>query len=183
VTEKPGRFVFDGGLRIQAEDPSLKPVSAWFSSQLEKTAQQGKKKIILEIPVKDKDLLGREGYSLTITPSTIHIKANEAAGIFYGLQTLLQLMPPDGDASGKWVPCAEITDYPRFGWRGLMLDVSRHFFTKQEVERYIDEMVRYKYNTLHLHLSDDQGWRIEIKSLPMLTQKRGVEGSPYRPLG
>jgi hexosaminidase len=68
------------------------------------------------------------------------------------------------------IPCVEITDYPRFGWRGLMLDVSRHFFTKDEVKHYIDDMVRYKYNTLHLHLSDDQGWRIEIKSLPQLTQ-------------
>ena len=68
------------------------------------------------------------------------------------------------------MPCVDIKDAPRFGWRGLMLDVSRHFFTKQEVEEYIDQMARYKFNTLHLHLADDQGWRIEIKSLPQLTQ-------------
>ena len=67
-------------------------------------------------------------------------------------------------------PCVEITDYPRFGWRGLMFDVSRHFFTKQEVEAYIDQMSKYKFNFLHLHLTDDEGWRIEIKSLPKLTQ-------------
>ena len=66
-------------------------------------------------------------------------------------------------------PCVSITDYPRFGWRGLMLDVSRHFFTKKEVEKYMDQMAAYKYNVLHLHLSDDQGWRIEIKSMPQLT--------------
>ena len=71
----------------------------------------------------------------------------------------------------KWeVPCVTITDYPRFGWRGLMFDVSRHFFTKKEVEQYIDQMVRYKYNLLHLHLTDDEGWRIEIKGLPKLTE-------------
>ncbi|MGB4775123.1 MAG: family 20 glycosylhydrolase, partial [Daejeonella sp.] len=71
----------------------------------------------------------------------------------------------------KWdIPCVEITDYPRFGWRGLMFDVARHFFTKNEVKQYIDNMVRYKYNLLHLHLTDDEGWRLEIKSLPRLTE-------------
>src|SRR5581483_12443692 len=70
----------------------------------------------------------------------------------------------------KWqAPCVEIMDYPRFGWRGLMFDVSRHFFTKEQVEEYIDEMARYKFNLLHWHLTDDEGWRIEIKSLPRLT--------------
>ncbi len=170
VTEKPGRFVLDAGVRLHVEDPSLQPAAAWFSSQMGIAVGKGKKEIILGKPV-DRNVLGKEGYTLTITPSAIHIRANEAAGVFYGLQTVLQLLPPDAGASGKWVPCAEITDYPRFGWRGLMLDVSRHFFTKEEVERYIDEMVRYKYNTLHLHLSDDQGWRLEIKSLPELTRK------------
>jgi hexosaminidase len=118
----------------------------------------------------DRNLLGAEGYTLSVTPSRITIRANEAAGVFHGLQTLLQLIPAAAKGTAS-IPCVEITDYPRFGWRGLMLDVSRHFFTKDEVKKYIDEMVRYKYNTLHLHLSDDQGWRIEIKSLPMLTQQ------------
>ncbi|MGH2648208.1 MAG: beta-N-acetylhexosaminidase, partial [Ginsengibacter sp.] len=71
----------------------------------------------------------------------------------------------------KWeAPCVDITDYPRFGWRGLMFDAARHFFTREDVEKYIDQMVRYKYNILHLHLTDDEGWRIEIKSLPKLTE-------------
>lgn len=121
--------------------------------------------------------LGTEGYQLAVTPGSITLKANQPAGIFYGLQTLLQLLPPDVESKtlvqrSSWtVPCVNITDYPRFGWRGLMLDVSRHFFTKDEVKRYIDEMVKYKYNTFHWHLSDDNGWRIEIKSLPQLTAK------------
>src|ERR1041385_2284570 len=117
-----------------------------------------------------------EGYILKVTPSNITITANKAAGLCYGLQTVLQLLPPSIESTTtvqnvQWtIPCVDVKDGPRFGWRGLMLDVSRHFFTKQEVEAYIDQMARYKFNTLHLHLADDQGWRIEIKSLPQLTQ-------------
>ncbi len=119
--------------------------------------------------------LGNEGYRLSVTQKKITIEANQPAGVFYGIQSLLQLLPPDIESSIQvnnmnWsVPCISITDYPRFGWRGLMLDVSRHFFSKDEVKKYIVQMARYKYNVLHLHLSDDQGWRIEIKSLPQLT--------------
>ena len=120
--------------------------------------------------------LHNEGYTLKVTPSMVTITANKPAGLFYGLQTLLQLLPPSIESvtnvqNANWaMPCVDIKDIPRFGWRGLMLDVSRHFFTKQEVEEYIDQLARYKYNTLHLHLADDQGWRIEIKSLPELTK-------------
>ncbi len=122
-------------------------------------------------------VIGNEGYSLSVTPEGVLLKANKPAGLFYGVQTLLQLFPKEIESavavkSVKWeLPCAEITDYPRFGWRGLMFDVSRHFFTKQEVKTFIDDMVRYKYNILHWHLTDDEGWRIEIKSLPKLTEK------------
>lgn len=120
--------------------------------------------------------LGKEGYELSITPNFITIKANKAAGIFYGIQSLIQLFPAAIESKEEaenieWTaPCVEITDYPRVGWRGLMFDVARHFFTKAEVKQYIDAMVRYKYNVLHLHLTDDEGWRIEIKGLPKLTE-------------
>ena len=140
-------------------------------------------------------LIGKEGYNLSVTSKNITIKANTAAGLFYGVQTLFQLMPSQIESNTpikniKWsIPCVSITDYPRFGWRGLMLDVSRHFFTKDEVEKYIDEMSRYKFNIFHFHLTDDQGWRIEIKSLPKLTQvgawnvkKTGTFGSFAPPL-
>jgi hexosaminidase len=92
------------------------------------------------------------------------------------VQTLLQLFSKEIESSIavkeiKWqLPCVEIMDHPRFGWRGLMLDVARHFFTKQEVKTFIDDMVRYKFNLLHWHLTDDEGWRIEIKGLPKLTE-------------
>lgn len=120
--------------------------------------------------------LGKEGYRLSVTPKGIVVKANAPAGLFYGVQTVMQLFPKEIESASlvsniKWIaPAVEITDYPRFGWRGLMFDVSRHFFTKEQVKDYIDQMVRYKYNLLHLHLTDDQGWRLEIKGLPNLTK-------------
>jgi len=120
-------------------------------------------------------LLGKEGYTLKVSPHSIAVAAYQPAGLFYATQTLLQLLPREIESKQVvknviWsLPAVTITDTPRFGWRGLMFDVSRHFFTKQEVKSFIDDMVHYKYNTLHLHLSDDQGWRIEIKSYPKLT--------------
>lgn len=120
--------------------------------------------------------LGKEGYQLSVTSKNITIKANQPAGLFYGVQTLVQLFPKEIESKEvekgiKWeAPVVEIVDAPRFGWRGLMFDVSRHFFTKNEVKQFIDQMVRYKYNILHMHLTDDEGWRIEIKGLPKLTE-------------
>lgn len=120
--------------------------------------------------------LGAEGYRLMVDRKSVTIKANRAAGLFYGVQTLLQLFPEEIEGRMKaddvrWIlPCVEITDYPRMAWRGLMFDVARHFFTKEEVKQYIDAMVRYKYNVIHLHLTDNEGWRVEIKKYPKLTE-------------
>ncbi|HRO70976.1 MAG TPA: family 20 glycosylhydrolase, partial [Chitinophagaceae bacterium] len=116
-----------------------------------------------------------EGYQLNVTTTNVVLEAAEPAGVFYGIQTLLQLLPKEIESKSKaeiakWeIPAVKISDHPRFGWRGLMLDVSRHFFTKEQVKQFIDDMVKYKFNVLHWHLTDDQGWRIEIKSLPKLT--------------
>lgn len=133
---------------------------------------------LIELSLNDKNdnQLGAEGYNLSVSPDRILIKANKPEGLFYGVQTLLQLLPAEIESKEAmhniaWtIPAVEITDYPRVGWRGLMLDVSRHFFTMDEVKQYIDAMVRYKYNMLHWHLTDDEGWRVEIKSLPKLTE-------------
>jgi len=128
--------------------------------------------IINKTPV---EKIGNEGYNLTVSTNNIVIAANTAAGLFYGMQTLLQLLPPEIESNkttrANWtIPAVKITDYPRFAWRGLMLDVSRNFFTKEDVKKYLDQMARFKYNTFHWHLTDDNGWRIEIKSLPKLTE-------------
>ncbi|MBN8686718.1 MAG: family 20 glycosylhydrolase [Chitinophagales bacterium] len=137
-----------------------------------------------------------EGYQLIVSRKNITLKAGQAAGLFYGTQTLLQLLPaavefPERQKPIKsWtLPEVTIADQPRFGWRGLMLDVSRHFFTVQQVKDYIDQMVKYKFNLLHLHLTDDQGWRLQIKSLPKLTdvgawrvERTGTFGTLSKPL-
>jgi len=119
--------------------------------------------------------LGPEGYELTVTPDAVVIRAPAQAGLFYGVQTFLQLLPPAIFSPGlvtnvAWsIPCVQIADWPRFAWRGFMLDVSRHFFTKAEVETLLDAMALHKLNTFHWHLTDDHGWRIEIKAYPKLT--------------
>lgn len=130
--------------------------------------------------------VGLQGYRLDVTPRQVVIRANTAAGLFAGVQTLRQLLPARVESRspqpGPWqVPGVSITDHPRFAYRGAMLDVARHFFTVEEVKRYIDQLALYKINHLHLHLSDDQGWRIEIKSWPRLATHGGsteVGGGP-----
>jgi hexosaminidase len=130
--------------------------------------------------------LGAEGYRLDVTHGGVRLQAPTAAGLFYGVQTLRQLLPYKvegrGVQPGPWtVPSVHIADHPRFAWRGAMLDVSRHFFTVDETKRYIDEISMYKINVLHLHLSDDQGWRIAINSWPRLATYGGsteVGGGP-----
>ena len=126
--------------------------------------------------------LGTEGYRLTVRHSGITVRANGNAGLFAGVQTLRQLLPPAIDASTPqrvpWsVAGGEIVDRPRFAYRGAMLDVARHFHTPAEIKRYLDEISRFKVNHLHLHLSDDQGWRIAIDSWPRLTAVGGAAGT------
>lgn len=181
-----GEFVLPSAIVISSNSfEDSKYAVAFLKDKLEKnTASQvktvlGDKKagtINFLLVSTTENQLGDEGYSLTVHRKTIIIKANSAAGLFYGVQTLLQLFPKEIERGQKrldfvWkLPCVEIRDSPRLGWRGLLFDVSRHFFTKDEVKQYIDGMVRYKYNVLHLHLSDNEGWRIEIKKYPKLTE-------------
>lgn len=109
-----------------------------------------------------------EGYEIKVTSSAIIIKANTRAGILYGIQSLLQTLPAIRTNEVLQVPCMSITDYPRFKYRGMHLDVSRHFFGPEFIKEYIDLIASYKMNVFHWHLVDDQGWRIEIKKYPKL---------------
>ncbi|MCW3072547.1 MAG: hypothetical protein JWO44_2437 [Bacteroidetes bacterium] len=126
--------------------------------------------------------LDPEYYDLKITKKGVTIKSNAAAGSFYAVQSLIQLLPLE-KSRRLLVPCLQVFDAPRYKWRGMHLDCSRHFFTKEEVKKYIDYLAMYKMNTFHWHLTDDQGWRIEIKKYPLLTQvssqrKETIIGKP-----
>jgi hexosaminidase len=176
VKKAPGTFVLSQETQIFADSVDNKAV-VFLSDYLKNTA-------MLHMPIKinsgnrvgnsvvltsaGTEGLPIEGYRLTITPTNVTIAA-KGAGLFYGIQTLIQLIPADKGAIAR-LPCAQIEDYPRFGYRGLMLDVCRHFFSVQFVKKYIDLMATYKLNTFHWHLTDDQGWRIEIKKYPKLTE-------------
>lgn len=204
VERTNGTFVLPDNIIIEA--PQLKELETTMSflkerltvptgSKLTSVQSHAAPTIRLALNKSTNSTLGKEGYQLSITAKQISISANEPAGLFYGVQTLLQLFPKEIEARSivsniKWeAPTVEVLDYPRFGWRGLMFDVARHFFTKDEVKRFIDDMVRYKYNLLHWHLTDDEGWRIQIKSLPRLTEvgawnvkKEGYFGTFSKPL-
>ncbi len=180
-----GSFILPSTINIIVpNNEEVKKIASSFAAQVEAptgyktTIKQGKSllpKSILFSLITDKTIPD-EGYKLKVTRTGIILSATNPTGIFYGVQTLLQLLPSGINSKkeldyDEWdVPAVTIEDHPRFGWRGLMLDVSRHFFTVAQVKDYIDQMVKYKFNLLHLHLTDDQGWRIQIKSLPKLTE-------------
>ena len=137
--------------------------------QLKEARMKDRKQMLfLLITPKTPQLPSPESYTLSVTPQRIEIRATSGAGLFYGMQTLLQLMQPAGTGSYS-VPSVEIEDTPRFAYRGLMLDVSRHFSTKEFIKKQIDALAYYKINRLHLHLTDAAGWRLEIKKYPLLT--------------
>ncbi len=185
IVKGTGHFTLPKNVIIQAADiPELTHTVALLRERLSEptgyrvisVTSSPNPTIKLQLNAQHDTKLGAEGYSLAVTSAHVIIKANKTAGLFYGAQSLIQLFPEEIESKvqvnkASWtVPVAEITDYPKLGWRGLMFDVARHFFTKEEVKQYIDAMARYKYNLLHLHLTDDEGWRIEIKGLPKLTE-------------
>ena len=192
LIKQAGHFVLPSNIVIQAgKNAALNQTVAFLKERLSiptgyyvSTVNIPSATATIKLILNEKDdaVIGAEGYHLQVDQKHITIKANKPAGLFYGVQSLLQLLPKEIESKEevkgvKWtMPCVQVTDYPRLGWRGLMFDVARHYFTKDEVKQYIDAMVRYKYNILHLHLADDEGWRIEIPGLPELTafgSKRG----------
>jgi hexosaminidase len=153
------------------------------------SGKPGRGDILLELTAGDVEL-GDEGYELTVTARLLKITANTPAGLFYGIQTVRQLLPARAEMAeiqeGPWeIPTGTIRDFPVYSYRGAMRDVARHFFGVDDIKTFIDQMAAYKMNVLHMHLSDDQGWRIEIKSWPDLalhggkTAVGGGEGGFY----
>ncbi|TAN13940.1 MAG: beta-N-acetylhexosaminidase [Chitinophagaceae bacterium] len=187
VKIEQGNFILRPDTKIIYSTQELKDVSGLFATMLNKPtgfnlrAMGGKERtisggIILNIYRKPDTLLGDEGYGLKVLSEKIIISANKPNGIFYGMQSLMQLFPSQIESDTvvrhiSWkAACVNITDYPRFKWRGMMVDDSRHFFGMKAIEQFINEMAKYKYNVFHWHLTDDQGWRIQIKGLPKLTE-------------
>ena len=175
--ENPGNFIFDRNMSVhfQITNRDLAAAVNFFNNSLNRVTgfslpvNKVSKKLI-NLHLGSFKEIGDEGYFLTVTPVSISIKANTRKGIVYGLQSLLQLLPAIRTNADLKIPCMEVTDYPRFAWRGMHLDVCRHFFGPEFVKEYIDLIASYKLNTFHWHLTDDQGWRIEIKKYPLLTQ-------------
>ena len=183
VTSTGGAFTFTEKTSIYVQDESLNAIGQFLAGQL--TSATGFTPTVevsaeapadghLYLAIAADEALGNEGYSLTIATEGVLLTANQPEGIFRGIQTLRQALPV-GNGTGQTAVLAtgSVRDYPLYGYRGSMLDVSRHFFGVDDIKRYIDLLAYYKLNTLHLHLSDDQGWRIEIKSWPNLTAQGG----------
>ncbi len=202
ITSTGGYFVLkaSAAIYIQGESGELNKIGNYLAERLRPSTG-------FEIDVKSTDKVpgsgniyltlsgmeskpGDEGYELTITKNLVTLSAATPAGLFRGVQTIRQLLPANIELSTRqeevWkIATGTISDYPEYGYRGAMLDVARHFFSVADVKQFIDMIAYYKMNALHLHLSDDQGWRIEIKSWPNLAihggsmEVGGGEGGYY----
>ena len=191
-----GHFQWNAQTNIIVENEIINPTAEWFADIIQRATginpvisngghTASGNSLILSLAGADQSLVA-EGYQLNIESKQITIRANEMAGIFYGLQSLLQIFPPEIMlADTKQVlpmslPCVNIKDKPRFNYRGMHLDVSRTFEPKEFIKRYLDLLSTYKFNRFHWHLTDGGGWRLEIKKYPLLTQKTAFrEGKTY----
>jgi len=200
ISIKDGYFTLSSKSTIRVSE-QLAPLLQYLKTVL--PIKQAAKNKIGDINLKTDasiaDKYGKEAYKMSVTPKSIEIAGASPTGVFYGIQTLLQLLPPTIitekiPKEGYTIPSMTIIDYPRFSWRGLLIDSGRHFVPVKELKKMLDAMALLKMNTLHWHLTEDQGWRIEIKKYPRLTQiasirtespqhgnrKKG-DGTPYGP--
>ena len=175
IQQQPGNFILTGNTAIHynPQQKGLKKVVEFFNLQIRNTTGfvlpvNTIKTTSIQLSIEKLAPIGDEGYHMNITSKGITIKANTTTGIIYGLQSLLQTLPAIRTNAILEIPCMSITDYPRFKYRGMHLDVSRHFFGPELIKEYIDLIASYKMNVFHWHLVDDQGWRIEIKKYPKL---------------
>ncbi len=199
-TSTPGFFNLTAATAITVDPstPELQSIGEYLAAHVRpatgfplpvqaSSGKPGKGQIALTTQGAD-ETLGEEGYSLTITSDAVILSAPHPAGLFYGVQSIRQLLPPAIERPtvqpGAWqLPAGVIRDFPRFPWRGMMLDVARHFFKPADVKQVIDWLAAYKMNRLHLHLADDQGWRIQINSWPNLAAYGGSSAVNNDPAG
>ncbi len=185
----PGKGVFElaPGMTIvvNTDNNEVAETAAYLSEALSKisgysipvvTADNAAKKSIIFTLKAEQSKLGKEGYTLDVSPLAVQLTAAEPAGLFWGVQTIFQLLPvdiyaPQPSKNVIWrIPSVSIEDVPRYGYRGMHLDVGRHFFPTDFIKRFIDLLAMHKINVMHWHLTEDQGWRIEIKKYPKLTE-------------
>ena len=193
LTQQRGEFILPSSLGIYYNTEEGKAIAGYLAGKLKTSTgyevNVGNKKGNISIIINPSMKMNEEGYRLQVTAKGVVIKAKTGKGAFYGMQTFLQLLPAEVESASlvkgvKWVAqCCDIEDYPRFGYRGFHLDPCRHFITVQNVKKQIDLMASLKVNTMHFHLTEDQGWRIEIKKYPKLTSIGGYrkegDGSIY----
>ena len=175
VQEAPDSFLLDKQTVLVATTPEEQQTAGLFNTWLKELTgyeltitDKGERNAIL-LHTSPDTTAAKEGYTLTVGKDRIDIAGNDAAGTFYGMQTLVQLLPVE-KANSLYIPAVAVTDYPRFSYRGLHLDVGRHFFPVEFIKKYIDLLAMHKLNTFHWHLTEDQGWRIEIKKYPRLQE-------------
>lgn len=183
-----GEFVFPSHVSIAYNAPKTRLVAEYLADKLKtstgyEVSVSGKRGVV-NIVADPAMKIDKEGYRLRVNAKGVTIKGKTVQGVLYGVQTLLQLLPPEVESgvkveNTKWTAqCCDIEDYPRFGYRGMMLDPCRHFISVENVKKQIDLIAALKLNTLHLHLTDDQGWRVEIKKYPLLTTIGGTRQEP-----
>lgn len=185
LIRRPGRCLLTERTSLLLSDRSLEPVAGYFTEKIARSSgidlkERREAGNTLALRLDTQRGIPEEGYELTVAPDGIELVASTGAGIFYGMQTLMQLLPagiesptpvPGMELS---IPCVEICDAPRMAYRGVMLDACRHFSTVEEIEKLLDVMAMYKLNKFHWHLTDDQLWTVEIRKYPRLTKLGGV---------
>ncbi len=190
MEERAGNFKLDKTVEITFSSNTLKNLATLTQTAIKEISGV---QTLVKIPqttaktfrtinlVIDTKLTAKEGYVLEVAPNKITIKASTENGLFYGIQTLVQLVPLKGE---PLLPCVYISDEPRFGWRGMLFDSCRHIFSVDFIKKFIDQMAKHKLNKFHWHLTEDQGWRIEIKKYPRLQEvaayRNGTQIGPNR---
>lgn len=190
LTVQDGTFRISNSTSISAKTSEAKTVAEYFAMKMRRSTgydipvgEGGNIKLNIDPSME----INAEGYKLSVTGSEVNIEAKTAQGLFYGLQSFMQLLPAEIESPEKvngiaWTAqSVSITDEPRFGYRGLMIDPCRHFMTVDEIKKQLDVMALFKMNRMHWHLTEDQGWRIEIKKYPKLTEvgSKRIEGEGY----
>lgn len=187
MEEVEGLFYLNSGSAIVVNDEVSAGVAEFYANKLRastgypvKVVDKAERNGNIELCILEQTDLPAEGYQLIISPEGVRINAKDRSGLFYGMASFMQLLPAEIESTSRvreveWtVPCVHVEDWPRFGYRGIMQDPCRHFISVEDVKKHLDIMAMYKLNVMHFHLTEDQGWRIEIKKYPELTEKGSV---------